>query len=232
MSLGERPEYVLLGQFLGLRPDPSPGRIVRVVMGIVDGEPVKAHSIGEQVVPVNRGESPSDWILNIGSHPGLDLVAPGLAYNSVLSFGPGVGAALLSMAVDESGGTEASVLEGSLVMKSGQHSLTLEELERATGTPDEPLPTSPETVRATVVDIQTTAPAEDSLEVDGKDIHEMEGAGILREADGHQVYWHGGAFGALTAVRNGGYELILVDVQMPGIDCGKVASLVFLWDCP
>lgn len=37
-------------------------------------------------------------------------------------------------------------------------------------------------------------------------------------ADGHEVHWNEGAFGALTEVRNGGYQVILVDVQMPGIE--------------
>ena len=46
------------------------------------------------------------------------------------------------------------------------------------------------------------------------------------EADGHQVYWQEGAFGALTAVRNGGYELILVDVQMPGIEGDKLVDVL------
>jgi DNA-binding response OmpR family regulator len=38
------------------------------------------------------------------------------------------------------------------------------------------------------------------------------------QADGHDVYWNEGAFGVLTEVRKGGYQFILVDVQMPGIE--------------
>ncbi|MBN1605363.1 MAG: response regulator [Polyangiaceae bacterium] len=37
-------------------------------------------------------------------------------------------------------------------------------------------------------------------------------------ADGHQVDWHEGAFGALTQIRRGSYDVVLMDVQMPGID--------------
>jgi DNA-binding response OmpR family regulator len=37
-------------------------------------------------------------------------------------------------------------------------------------------------------------------------------------ADGHDVDWHEGAFGALTQIRRGGYDVILMDVQMPGIE--------------
>jgi DNA-binding response OmpR family regulator len=37
-------------------------------------------------------------------------------------------------------------------------------------------------------------------------------------ADGHQVDWHEGAFGALTQIRRGSYDVILLDVQMPGIE--------------
>jgi DNA-binding response OmpR family regulator len=37
-------------------------------------------------------------------------------------------------------------------------------------------------------------------------------------ADGHEVDWHEGAFGALTQIRKGSYDVILMDVQMPGIE--------------
>jgi DNA-binding response OmpR family regulator len=37
-------------------------------------------------------------------------------------------------------------------------------------------------------------------------------------ADGHEVDWNEGAFGALTQIRRGCYDVILMDVQMPGIE--------------
>ncbi len=37
-------------------------------------------------------------------------------------------------------------------------------------------------------------------------------------AAGHQVAYNEGPFGALTVARRGGYELILIDVQMPDIE--------------
>lgn len=41
---------------------------------------------------------------------------------------------------------------------------------------------------------------------------------IRLTAAGHEVMYNEGPFGALTAARHGAYELILIDVQMPGIE--------------
>lgn len=45
-------------------------------------------------------------------------------------------------------------------------------------------------------------------------------------ANGHEVEYNQGAFGALTAVRRGTYDLILVDVQMPDIAGPKLVELL------
>lgn len=41
---------------------------------------------------------------------------------------------------------------------------------------------------------------------------------IRLAAAGHDVAYNEGPLGALTAARRGSYELILIDVQMPGIE--------------
>ncbi len=46
------------------------------------------------------------------------------------------------------------------------------------------------------------------------------------ERDGHQVEYNRGAFGALTAVRQRNYDVILVDVQMPGIGGPKLVEFL------
>ncbi|MBN2191352.1 MAG: response regulator [Polyangiaceae bacterium] len=45
-------------------------------------------------------------------------------------------------------------------------------------------------------------------------------------ASGHEVVYNEGAFGALTAVRNGTWDVILVDVQMPQIQGPKLVDLL------
>jgi two-component system response regulator MprA len=44
------------------------------------------------------------------------------------------------------------------------------------------------------------------------------------EQDGHSVEYNRGAYGALTAVRKGRYDVILVDVEMPGIEGPKLVE--------
>ncbi len=54
-------------------------------------------------------------------------------------------------------------------------------------------------------------------------------AGLVRkrlEADGHSVEYNEGAFGALTAVRHGRHDLILVDVQMPQIEGPQLVKVL------
>jgi CheY-like chemotaxis protein len=46
------------------------------------------------------------------------------------------------------------------------------------------------------------------------------------EQDGHVVDFNSGAFGALTAVRQKTYDVILVDVQMPGIGGPKLVEFM------
>jgi CheY-like chemotaxis protein len=45
-------------------------------------------------------------------------------------------------------------------------------------------------------------------------------------ADGHEVEYNEGAFGALTAIRRGRYDLILIDVQMPEIGGPKLVEIL------
>lgn len=46
------------------------------------------------------------------------------------------------------------------------------------------------------------------------------------ELDGHRVAINPGAFGALTAVRQGRFDVILVDIQMPDIDGQKLVQIL------
>lgn len=45
-------------------------------------------------------------------------------------------------------------------------------------------------------------------------------------SNGHEVEYNEGAFGALTAVRKGTWDVILVDVQMPEIQGPKLVELL------
>ncbi len=44
------------------------------------------------------------------------------------------------------------------------------------------------------------------------------------EDEGHSLVYNEGAFGALTAVRRGRYDVILMDVEMPGIGGPKLVE--------
>jgi len=45
-------------------------------------------------------------------------------------------------------------------------------------------------------------------------------------SNGHEVEYNEGAFGALTAVRRGTWDVILVDVQMPEIQGPKLVEIL------